>query len=239
MVDSNLIEAIISLPPALFYGTGIPACILIINKNKPESLRDKIFFINADAEYGEGKVQNYLRPEDIEKIDYVFTNKLEIPKYSRLVDKAVIAKDHDYNLNIRRYIDNTPEPEPEDVRAHLVGGIPISEIESQQEQFAKFGFQSGVIFTSHTEGYRVFKEDSSEKAKIKETVEENLPVKVTFDEMQKAMDEWWQSGSEDFAAIEGGKNNTWKVRRHLLSSLKDDLIPKNVSDEFQTAGVFV
>src|SRR6185437_1188364 len=124
LVDANIIEAIISLPPALFYGTGIPACILIINNNKDEKLRDKIFFINADAEYGEGKVQNYLRPEDIEKIDFVFTNKLNIPKYSRLVEKKIIAEKNDYNLNIRRYVDNTPEPEREDVKAHLTGGIP-------------------------------------------------------------------------------------------------------------------
>jgi type I restriction enzyme M protein len=59
MVDANIIEAIISLPPALFYGTGIPACVIVVNKNKSDALRDKIFSINADAEYGEGKVQNF------------------------------------------------------------------------------------------------------------------------------------------------------------------------------------
>src|SRR5205085_7510896 len=80
IVNDNIIEAIISLPPALFYGTGIPACVLVINKDKPDTLRDKILFINADREYAEGKNQNKLRPEDIEKIDYVFTHKLEISK---------------------------------------------------------------------------------------------------------------------------------------------------------------
>jgi len=74
---------------------------------------------NADREYAEGKNQNKLRPEDIEKIDFVFTQKRDLPKYSRLVDKAEIVEKHDYNLNIRRYVDNTPEPEPEDVQAHL------------------------------------------------------------------------------------------------------------------------
>jgi type I restriction enzyme M protein len=69
-------EAIIGLPPNLFYGTGIPACVFVVNKNKSDELRDKVFFINADAQYAEGKNQNKLRPEDIEKIDYVFTNKL-------------------------------------------------------------------------------------------------------------------------------------------------------------------
>ena len=87
-INDDVIEAIISLPPGLFYGTGIPACVLVVNKNKPEALKDKVLFINADREYAEGKNQNKLRPEDIEKIDFVFTHKLEIPKYSRLVDKA-------------------------------------------------------------------------------------------------------------------------------------------------------
>ena len=127
-INDDVIEAIISLPPGLFYGTGIPACVLVCNKNKPDALRDKVLFINADREYAEGKNQNKLRPEDIEKIDFVFTHKRELPKYSRLVDKAEIVDKHDYNLNIRRYVDNTPDPEPEDVQAHLIGGIPESEV---------------------------------------------------------------------------------------------------------------
>jgi type I restriction-modification system DNA methylase subunit len=68
LINDNVIEAIIGLPPGLFYGTGIPACVLVCNKNKPDELRDKILFINADREYAEGKAQNKLRPEDIEKM---------------------------------------------------------------------------------------------------------------------------------------------------------------------------
>ena len=86
LINDDVIEAIISLPPGLFYGTGIPACSLVCNKNKPDELRDKVLFINADREYAEGKNQNKLRPENVEKIDFVFSNNLEIPKYSRLVD---------------------------------------------------------------------------------------------------------------------------------------------------------
>lgn len=239
LVDANLIEAIISLPPALFYGTGIPACILIINKNKTEALRDKIFFINADAEYGEGKVQNFLRPEDIEKINYVFTHKLKIEKYSKLVDKTAIVEDHGYNLNIRRYVDNTPEPEPEDVTAHLIGGIPISEIESQQGQFAKFGFCCEIVFSVHREGYRIFRDNIDSKAIIKKTLEDHPSVTLTFSEMQNAMDDWWQIAREDFAGIAGNGNKTSTVRQHLITSLKNALLGKKILDEFQVAGVFV
>jgi type I restriction enzyme M protein len=76
LINDDVIEAIISLPPGLFYGTGIPACVLVCRKNKPDELRDKVLFINADREYAEGKAQNKLRPEDIEKIDFVFTGRI-------------------------------------------------------------------------------------------------------------------------------------------------------------------
>ncbi len=109
-------------------------------------MQGKILFINADREYAEGKAQNKLRPEDIEKIDFVFSRKLEIPKYSRLVDRKEIVEVHDYNLNIRRYVDNTPEPEPEDVQAHLIGGIPETEVNARAADFARFGIQSDTLF---------------------------------------------------------------------------------------------
>lgn len=105
IIKDGIIEAIVSLPEHLFYGSSIPACILVINKNKPREFKDKILFINADAEYGEGRNQNYLRPEDIQKMVHVFDQKLEIPKYSRLVDFAEIQA-NEYSLNIRHYVDN-------------------------------------------------------------------------------------------------------------------------------------
>ncbi len=261
IVEANLIEAIISLPPALFYGTGIPACILVINKNKDEKLKDKIFFINADAEYGEGKVQNFLRPEDIEKIDYVFTHKIEIDKYSKLVDKKTIAEEHDYNLNIRRYVDNTPEPEPEDVKAHLIGGVPTIEIESQKPQYDKFGFVSDESFEEFKENYQLFKEGIDEKSTIKTIVEENVHVLKTITDMQQVVDKWWLLARDEFSKIAAkpkveiteansvkesiadyltlGSSKLPEIRQKLISTLKNELIDKNVLDEYQLAGVFV
>lgn len=246
LVDANLIEAIVSLPPALFYGTSIPACIIIINKNKNEKLRDKIFFINADAEYGESKVQNYLRPEDIEKIDFVFSNKLELKKYSKLIDKKTIVDANDYNLNIRRYIDNTPDPEPEDVKAHLVGGVPISEIEKQQHQFNKFSFTDEVIFKGKNKHYRSFVATVSNKLEIKIRVENDPRVQKTILKMQKTIDSWWSIAKDEFAKIastptkkKDSNNKLPLVRSHLLATLKSNLQNKKVLDEFQIAGVFV
>lgn len=238
IVDDNLIEAIISLPPALFYGTGIPACVLVINKDKPDELRDKILFINADREYAEGKNQNRLRPEDIEKIDWVFTHKREIASYSRLVEKSEIVK-NDYNLNIRRYVDNTPAPEPEDVRAHLLGGIPRVEVESYALRFKRFAFNSSTLFhPSSSDGYFIFSDETRDKATIKLLIKADAGVQATYTRMNAEIAAWWKVAQDDFAKLETGISLAG-VRAELLETIKRNLVHVGALDEFQTAGVFV
>ena len=127
IIEDDLLEAVIGLPSGLFYGTGIPACLLIVNKNKPEAHKNKVLFINAELEYEEGKNQNKLRAEDIEKIVSTFESYNEIKRYSRIAELDEI-KENDYNLNIRRYADTSPPPETFDVRAILHGGIPVREV---------------------------------------------------------------------------------------------------------------
>jgi type I restriction enzyme M protein len=124
-----------------------------MNKNKPDTLRGKILFINADREYAEGKNQNKLRPEDIEKIDFVFTYKMNLSKYSRLVDVNEIVEKHGFDLNIRRYVDNTPDPEPEDVQAHLIGGVPEAEVAARSADFGKFSLSAFKLFKAERPGY--------------------------------------------------------------------------------------
>jgi len=127
-IDKGYLEAVIGLPSNLFYGTGIPACILVMNKAGAKE-RKQVLFINADREYREGKAQNYLRPEDLDKIVHAYRQGKKITGYAELVSREDIAAE-DYNCNIRRYVDNAPPPEPHDVRAHLHGGIPTVEIEA-------------------------------------------------------------------------------------------------------------
>lgn len=237
-IEDDVIEAIISLPPGLFYGTGIPACVLVCNKNKPDEQRNKILFINADREFAEGKNQNKLRPEDIEKIDFIFTQKRELAKYSRLVDKAEIAEEHDYNLNIRRYVDNTPEPEPEDVQAHLIGGIPETEVEALAEVFDKFGIVSDNLFQPERTGYLAFCPEINSKAAIKKQLEADPHLRQTLARHHTILESWWQVARDDFAKLRDGRKMP-DVRHELLTSLKAKLIPLKVLDEFQAAGVFV
>ena len=241
-INDDCIEAIVSLPPGLFYGTGIPACVLVCNKSKPDALKDKILFINADREYAEGKNQNRLRPEDIEKIDFVFTNKRELPKYSRLVPKSEIVGTHDYNLNIRRYADNTPDPEPEDVQAHLIGGIPEAEVSALTDEFAKFGVNSDSLFKPERPGYLAFRESIDTKPAIKSTLEADPALLDTLTRQHDALESWWAVASHEFTQLQDAGNGGKKmpeVRHELLTTLKANLVPLGVLDEFKSSGVFV
>jgi len=251
LIEKDLIEAIVSLAPALFYGTGIPACVLVVRKDKPDSLRGKVLFINADREYAEGKNQNRLRPEDIEKIDHCFTHGRELPKYSRLVDQAEIRDRHDYNLNIRRYVDNTPEPEPEDLRAHLLGGVPAAEVETHRADFAQFRIdpltgKSPLFRSLADEGrpcYLAFCAEIGAKPAIKSRLESDPNLLATLADHDQALADWWAEARDDFAQLEftrtSGAKKLPEVRVELLGSLKARLIPLAVLDEFQSAGVFV
>jgi len=236
IVRDDLIEAIIGLPPKLFYNTGIPACIIVINKNKPEHLKNKILFINADREYGEGRNQNFLRPEDIEKIVTVFEEKKEIPKYSRLVDIKEI-EENDFNLNIRRYVDNSPDPEIEDVRAHLFGGVPKSEVLLYEKQLRKFNLSYDILLAEKSEDYLEFKKDITDRNQIRELIDNCTEVKVTIGKHKEKLLEWWQVVRTQIEQFYG-KNNLWKFRNEALEKLKDSLLPIGTFDEFKIAGIF-
>lgn len=118
IIKDDIIEAIIGLPTNLFYGTGIQAAILIINKNKPADRKGKVLFINASQEYQEGKNQNYLRDQDIEKMVSAYKNYWDTDKYCHVVSLDEIKK-NDCNLNISRYVDTSEEEEAIDVRQAL------------------------------------------------------------------------------------------------------------------------
>lgn len=255
MLRADVLEGIISLPPQLFYGTGLPACVLVFDKSKPDHLRDKVFIINADKNYAEGKKQNTLRPEDIEKIDHVFEYKLEEAGYSRLVDFTTIEA-NDFTLTIRRYVDNTPPPEPEDVTAHLVGGAPVAEIEQVQTTLArKFGFDGYQLFADYNDRYKAFA--VADKGAIKPRVEDDARVVETLTELGRHLAEWWQLAKADFATLDPaqvpanageesmasyvtpGGDKFSRVRKELLASIKEQLVPVGVLDTYQVAGVFV
>lgn len=179
LINKGYLEAVIGLPPALFYGTGIPASVIVINK-KDAHLRTHVLFVNADREYKEGKVQNKLRPEDIEKIAFTYRHKKEINKYSRLVSKSDLA-DEEYNLNIRRFVDNAPPAEPHDVHAHLQGGIPLAEVDALQSYFNSYPGLRERLFVKQKNGYLQFSDAINQKEDIKKLLDGSEEVSTTLE----------------------------------------------------------
>ena len=167
ILEDDLLEAVIGLPSALFYGTGIPAALLIINKNKPKERKDKVLFINGELEYLEGKNQNKLREEDIAHILKVYDTFSDEKRYSKVVSMEEI-RENDYNLNIRRYADTSPPPEPFDVKAILHGGIPVSEVEDEYVQETLCGMDVSCVFVRRDADYYDFKLEIESKEQIRD-----------------------------------------------------------------------
>ncbi|MCY1299423.1 type I restriction-modification system, M subunit [compost metagenome] len=130
----DLIEAIVGLPSALFYNTGIPACVLILNKQKPAALKGKVIIIDASRDYLEGKAQNSLRVEDITRIvnthKAAFEQQVEVENYCRVVTLDEILSNAG-NLNIARYIDNGKSDDAVDVTATLAKLAALADEEAQ------------------------------------------------------------------------------------------------------------
>lgn len=118
LIEEDLLEAVIGLPPNLFYGTGIPAAILVMNRQKPAARKGKVVFVEASREFREGTAQNYLRDEDVETIARTVHAFADVERYARVVGVDEIAK-NDFNLNITRYVETAEKEEKVDVRAAL------------------------------------------------------------------------------------------------------------------------
>jgi type I restriction enzyme M protein len=167
ILEDDLLEGVIGLPSGLFYGTGIPAALLIINKNKPEGRKGKVLFINGELDYQEGKNQNKLRQQDIDKIVSTFDAYEDIKRYSKVVSLDEI-RENDYNLNIRRYADTSPPPENFDVRAILQGGVPVSEVEDEYIQETLQGMDVLSVFVRRDDDYYNFRDEIESKEQIRE-----------------------------------------------------------------------
>ncbi|MBK1620335.1 type I restriction endonuclease subunit M [Lamprobacter modestohalophilus] len=130
LVRSGILKGIIGLPPNLFYGTGIPACILVLDKENAQA-RTGIFMIDASRGFKKDGNKNRLRAQDIHRIVDTFRKQTEVPRYARMVpfDEIADAK-NDYNLNLPRYIDSTEPEDQQDIDGHLRGGIPESDIDA-------------------------------------------------------------------------------------------------------------
>ncbi len=250
-LEQDLIEAVIGLPQNLFYGAGIPACIIVMrpnltgqspNPNKPADRRGRVLFINADAEFHAGRAQNYLRPEHVEKVVSTFDRYQDIPSYARSVPLDEISSEaNDFNLNIRRYVDNSPPPEPHDVRAHLLGGVPVVEVTEKRALFTALGFNPAHAFAERKKDakYFDFAPALPDRAAIRPLVENDPGVQKTLAAVRQQLADWWTEHSTRLAKLpEHRKLN--KIRTEFLDTFVAAM--ENASggsplDRFKLAGV--
>jgi type I restriction enzyme M protein len=151
LIQRNLIKAIIGLPANLFYGTGIPACIILIDKENAAARRG-IFMIDASRGFMKDGPKNRLREMDLHRIVDVFRRGHDVAKYARMVSRDEIEK-NEFNLNLPRYIDSQPPEDRHDIAAHLKGGIPERDVEALASYWAVCPALRGALFKANRLGY--------------------------------------------------------------------------------------
>ena len=192
LIQRGVIKAIIGLPANLFYGTGIPACIIVLDKQDAQA-RKAIFLIDASKGFRKDGNKNRLREQDIHRIVDTFTRQVEIPGYSRLVPVTEITDiRNDYNLNLPRYIDSTVAEDIQDIAAHLNGGIPDRDIDALDRYWKVIPAVRAALFgKSDRAGYSQLRVSASE---IKATIFGHKEF-TTFNEAATRLFEKWKAST--------------------------------------------
>ncbi|MFF0102755.1 N-6 DNA methylase [Micromonospora sp. NPDC005257] len=238
LLNDDVVEAVIGLAPNLFYGTGIPACVLVLRApdSKPPERAGRVLFINADHEYAAGRAQNYLLPEHIEKIVYAYEAFTDIPGYARVMTREEL-RENDDNLNIRRYADNAPPPEPHDVRAHLHGGVPKAEVADKSGLFGAHGFTTDAVFVDRENAYYDFT-PGVDRAALAALVKHHAGVRAREAAMTAAQESWWEEHRKLVIELPSTRR-LMAARTELIESFITALLPVGLLDRFQIAGVIV
>ncbi|MEJ5106655.1 type I restriction-modification system subunit M [Chryseobacterium sp. MYb328] len=219
ILKKGYIKAIIGLPANLFYGTGIPACIIVLDKENAEN-RKGLFMIDASKDFVKDGNKNRLREQDIRKITDVFDAFAEVPKFSRMVSMTEIADPkNDYNLNIPRYVDTQEAEDIQDLAGHLLGGIPEKDVDGLQAYWDLFPSLKADLFSPAREGYFELKVPAED---VKTTIF-NHPEFVDFNrKMHDDFDKWlheqqmkWNSLEKGFGIKESFEISTQTILDHF------------------------
>jgi len=187
IIDRGYIKGIIGLPANLFYGTGIPACIIVLDKAEADERRG-IFMIDASHDYIKDGSKNRLRERDIYKIVTTFNRQITTePKYARFVPNDEIKIKNEYNLNIPRYIDSSTPEDLQDIEAHLHGGIPAADVESMGKYWMLFPKLKEKLFSVMREGYYQL---NLPKDDVRSTVYNSEEFSAYADRIDEAFDAW-------------------------------------------------
>lgn len=200
IVDKGYIKGIIGLPANLFYGTGIPACIIVIDKSDADE-RDGIFMIDASRDYIKDGNKNRLRERDIHKIVTTFNEQItDDPNYARFVPNDEIKIKNEYNLNIPRYIDSSKTEDLQDIDAHLHGGIPNCDIDSMQNYWSVFKSLKNKLFSIMRDGYYQLNVHITD---VRNTIYNNDEFSEYADKIDNAFVMWQNDVDEDLRNISG------------------------------------
>lgn len=217
LIKKGYIKGIIGLPANLFYGTGIPACIIVIDKENADN-RQGIFMIDAGKEFMKDGNKNRLREQDIHKIVDVFNKQWELPKYSRMVSvKEISDPKNDYNLNIPRYIDSQEAEDIQDIEAHLLGGIPNVDLDALQKYWAVYPSLKRELFE---EGIREnYSELKIDKDKINTTIFNHSEFDAFSKEIDFIFNEWKATSTQLLKELQPGFKP-----RHVITTVAEDLL---------------
>ncbi|MPS32628.1 MULTISPECIES: type I restriction-modification system subunit M [unclassified Salinivibrio] len=219
LIQRGLIKGIIGLPANLFYGTGIPACILVIDKEHANS-REHIFMCDASREFIKDGNKNRLRSRDIHKIVDVFNHQRELPGYARRVPLAEIASEaNNYNLNIPRYIDAGEAEDQHDLSAHLKGGIPERDVDALEPYWSVLpGLRKALFRDSDRAGYLEAKVETQE---VKPTVLDHAAFMAFAERVSGVTDDWQTAHRSDLWALQAGDKP-----RKVIYGLSEDLLQR-------------
>ena len=197
----------------MFYGTGIPAALLIINKNKPAERKGKVLFINGELEYEEAQEPEHTATTTLSTILSARLTRTRIRNaYSRVVDIEEI-RDNDYNLISARYADTTPPPEQFDVNAVLNGGIPVTEVEDEYIQETLNGMDVSVVFTKKDDDYYEFNTSIETKDQIGEVLGD--VDQAVVDQFERWWDKYRVSLREVDEQVRESEERMWGFLKEL------------------------
>lgn len=235
IIQKHWIKGIIGLPANLFYGTGIAACILVIDKEGAAN-RQGIFMIDASRGYVKDGNKNRLREQDIYKIVTIFNNQLTTdPKYARFVPNDEIEVQNDYNLNLTRYIDSSDEEDNQDIYAHLHGGIPAVDINSLSKYWKVFpSLKAQLLISVDARYYRL----SVTHEKIRQAIYNNDEFSKYGDKVEAAFSEWKQKEYPVLASL-----NEDVSAKELIAAAAEEIIreyePMSLIDKYDVYQVLL
>ena len=214
LVCKGYIKGIIGLPANLFYGTGIPACIVVIDKEDARS-RKGIFMIDASGGFLKDGPKNRLRNMDIHKIVDVFNKTLDVPKYSRMVPFSEI-EENEFNLNLPRYIDSQTSEDMQDIAGHLHGGIPASDVDSLKRYWAICPELRHSLFKENRPGYLDL---AVEKSTIKSVIYEHPEFASFIADMNAHFAVWRDTSAVTLKELQAGCHP-----REIIAQLSEGLL---------------